>query len=142
MLHDQHMKPTRILVIDDQPSASSLVTLILNRSGFETRAENFPAHALSTALSFQPDIILLDVDMPGKDGGEVAHDMRAEPQLRDVPIVFLTSLVSATEAGKGPIMRGGMPFLSKPVNPSILTATVKRYLRESGTPVSRTLAMA
>jgi CheY-like chemotaxis protein len=76
----------------------------------------------------RPHLILLDVDMPGKDGGDVAREIQAEPALCSVPILFLTSLVSTAEAGNSEIVRGGMRFLAKPVNPKILIDTVDRML--------------
>jgi CheY-like chemotaxis protein len=123
------MNIPRILVVDDEPNLSNLVRLILEKTQrFEVRTENRSALALSAARDFRPDMILLDVDMPGKDGGEVARQVQAEPGLRDVKIVFLTSLVSRSEAGERETMRGGMPFLSKPVNPKVLIETVDRLL--------------
>ncbi|MEO6740446.1 MAG: response regulator [Chthoniobacteraceae bacterium] len=132
------MQTMRILVVDDQPSTTALVSLILTRCGYEVRAENFPARALAAALAFKPHLILLDVDMPGKDGGEVAHDIHAQPQLADVPIIFLTSLVSGAEAGKGPVNRGGMLFLAKPADPAVLKAAVEECLRDRGAHAPRT----
>lgn len=123
------MNKSRILVVDDEPNISALVRLYLEKTQrFEVRVENRSALALPAAREFRPDMVLLDVDMPGKDGGEVALEIQAEPMLRGVPIVFLTSLVSTAEAGQGATMRGGMRFLAKPVNPKVLIDTVDRVL--------------
>jgi CheY-like chemotaxis protein len=122
------IKP-RILVVDDEPNLSGLVRLFLEKTQrFEVRVENRSALALSAAREFRPDMILLDVDMPGKDGGEVAREIQAEPALRGVPIVFFTSLISRAEAGERETVRGGMRFLAKPVNPKVLVETVDRVL--------------
>ena len=80
------------------------------------------------AREFKPDLVLLDVDMPGKDGGEVCREMQADSTLRGMPIIFFTSLVSREEAGEGEIMRGGMRFLAKPVVSKVLIETVDRVL--------------
>src|SRR5688572_11865686 len=94
------MNKRRILVIDDEVKVSDLVRILLERTKrYEVRVENRSANALAAAQEFRPDMILLDVDMPGKDGGVVAGEMRTLPATRDVPIVFLTSLVSRAEAG-------------------------------------------
>ena len=123
------MTKSRILVVDDEPNLSSLVRIFLERTQrFEVRVENRSARALAAAREFRPDMILLDVDMPGKDGGEVAREVQAEPSLRSVPIVFFTSLVSHEEAGEREILRAGMRFLAKPVNPKVLIDTVDRVL--------------
>jgi DNA-binding response OmpR family regulator len=124
------MIKSRILIVDDEPNLSGLVRLILEKTNrFEVRVENRSALALSAAREFHPDIVLLDVDMPGKDGGEVAREMQAEPAFRGMPILFLTSLISRTEAGGGETMRGGMRFLAKPVNPQVLIAALDRLLK-------------
>ena len=95
------MSTKRILVIDDEPNVSTLVQLYLARlGGYEVLTENLPSQARNSALRFNPDMILLDVNMPGKDGGQVAREFRADPALCHVPILFLTSLVSSAEAGK------------------------------------------
>ena len=123
------MTTPRILVVDDEPNLSGLVRLFLERTQrFEVRTENRSALALSAARQFQPDLILLDVDMPGKDGGDVAREIQGDAELCGVPILFLTSLVSTEDAGKGLIVRGGMRFLAKPVNPNILIDSIDRVL--------------
>ena len=123
------MNKSRILIVDDDVNITRLVTLLLvMRSGWEVRAENRPYAALATAKQFGPDLILLDVDMPGKDGGQIAAEFRAHPRFANVPIVFLTSLVSPHDTANGPIMRRGMPFLSKPVNHLVLERTINDLL--------------
>ena len=121
------MNKRRILVIDDEVKVSDLVRILLERTKrYEVRVENRSANALAAAQEFRPDMILLDVDMPGKDGGVVAGEMRTLPATRDVPIVFLTSLVSRAEAGERETIRGGMRFLAKPLDPKVLIEVVDR----------------
>ena len=125
------MNKARILVVDDEPNLSDLVRMFLERtSRYEVRTENRSAQALAVARDFRPDMVLLDVDMPGQDGGEVAREIEADPVLRGVPILFFTSLVSSKEAGDQVSMRGGMPFLAKPLNPKTLIDAVDRLLAE------------
>jgi DNA-binding response OmpR family regulator len=119
----------RILVVDDEPNLSDLVRLYLEKTKrFEVRVENRSALALAAAREFHPDLILLDIDMPGKDGGEVAGEIAADANLREVPILFLTSLISRTEAGAHEVLRGGKRYLAKPVNSVVLMAAVDRIL--------------
>lgn len=126
------MNKTRILVVDDEPNLSGLVRLILEKTKrFEVRVENRSALALFVAREFQPNLILLDVNMPGKDGGEVARELGADPTLRAVPILFLTSLVSTSEAGEREAVCAGMRFLAKPVKPEVLVESVDRILAEA-----------
>lgn len=125
------MNKTRILVVDDEPNLSGLVRLFLEKTQrFHVRVENRSAAALSAAREFRPEIILLDVDMPGKDGGEVSREIQADPTFRHVPILFFTSLISREEAGQQESIRGGKRFLAKPVDPKVLVATVDRILAE------------
>lgn len=123
------MNKRRILVVDDEPKLSELVRMFLERTQrFDVRVENRSAHALAAAREFRPEMILLDVDMPGKDGGQVARELKDDTTLRATPILFFTSLISHAEAGERETVRGGMRFLAKPVDPKILIDTVDRIL--------------
>ena len=126
------MSNKRILVIDDEPNLSTLLQHYLAQTGeYDVLTENLPSQALSSARYFNPDLVLLDVNMPGKDGGEVAREIRADPALSHIPILFLTSLVSSAEAGKREITRGTQRFLAKPVSPDVLLSVVGRILKEA-----------
>ncbi len=123
------MNKRRILVVDDEPKLSELVRLFLERTQrFDVRVENRSAHAVATAREFRPEMILLDVDMPGKDGGQVARELKDDATLRATPVLFLTSLISRAEAGECETLRGEMRFLAKPVDPKVLVDTVDRIL--------------
>jgi two-component system OmpR family response regulator len=119
------MSKPKILVVDDDAKLTSLLRIILERvGGFQVREENRSFAALNTAREYRPHFILLDVDMPGKDGGDVAAEFRADPDFCRIPIVFLTSLVSSTEL----TTLGEDRFLAKPVDPQLLVRTVKSLL--------------
>jgi DNA-binding response OmpR family regulator len=123
------MNKRRILVVDDEPKLSDLVRMFLERTQrFDVRVENRSAHALTAAREFRPEMILLDVDMPGKDGGQVARELKDDTTLRTTPILFFTSLISHAEAGERETVRGGMRYLAKPVDPKTLIDTVDRIL--------------
>lgn len=125
------MNRFKILVVDDDPKLSRLVKTILEKSGrYEVREENRSSAALASAREFSPDMCLLDVDMPGKDGGEVARELQNDPVLCRRPMIFFTSLISGTEAGQHEVERGGMLFLAKPVEPAVLIEVVGRILRQ------------
>ena len=119
------MIKSRILVVDDEPNLSDLVRLFLEKTQrFDVRIENRSARALAAAREFRPDMILLDVDMPGKDGGDVANEIEQDPVLRGVPILFFTSLISREEAGQREIVQGGKQFLAKSVDSKVLISAV------------------
>ena len=118
------MTRTKILIVDDDAKISSLMRVFLECSGYEVHEENraFAAHA--TARKFRPELILLDVDMPGKDGGTVAREIAGDPEIARTPIIFVTSLVARHESGK----RGKERFIGKPVAPADLLAAVRETL--------------
>lgn len=115
----------RVLVVDDDVNLSRLAGMILESSGkYEVMIVNQSARALAAAVQFNPEILLLDVDMPGKGGGDLAREAALDSRLRDIPILFLTGLVRREETLEGPIERGGQQFLAKPVDPAQLLASV------------------
>lgn len=119
------MEKNRILIVDDDVHLSQLVAIMLNKTGaYATLVENRSHQALATARKFRPDLVLLDVDMPGVDGGDVARQLRADPTLRDVPLIFFTSLVSPSESNRGMAISGGERFLPKPVDPAVLIQSI------------------
>ena len=120
------MKKPRILVVDDEPGLTRLLKLVLQQ--YEIREENDAVRAFETAISFRPDLILLDVVMPEIDGGNLAAKFRAHPILKHVPIVFLTAVVSPREAGETAKNIGGFPFLAKPVSSETLIRCIEQHL--------------
>lgn len=114
----------RILIIDDEPGFTKMVKLNLESTGeYVVIEENSPYNALASALRTRPDLIFLDIVMPGQDGGEVAARLRRERSLAGVPIIFLTAIASKAElAGDGQI--GGFPMLAKPVSLEDLKACI------------------
>lgn len=110
------MQPKRILIVDDEATFTRMVRLNLEQTKrYVVREENRAPLALTTAREFKPDLILLDVIMPGVDGGELASRIKADAVLKSVPIVFLTGTVTKQEAAAGAVT-GGYPLLSKPVS--------------------------
>jgi len=122
---------TRALIVDDDPNLSRLAGVILETTNlYEVRIESQAMRALAVAREFKPHIVVLDVDMPGRDGGEIANDIRADPALSQTRILFLTGLVSKDEAGDRALVSGGSHFLPKPVEPTVLLQTVARLLQD------------
>ena len=119
----------RILIVDDKASDSQLVKLCLEQTkDYVVREENDARKAMATAELFRPHLILLDVRMPGMDGGELAAGFQANPKLQAVPIVFLTSLVTKSEIAAGSGRVGKYPILAKPIVLRELVACVKQIL--------------
>lgn len=82
----------KVLTIDDNPLNLKLIRAMLEPHGHQVQAVNRPARAVAAALDFRPDVILLDIAMPGRDGIQVMRDLRACAELRSVPIHALTAL--------------------------------------------------
>jgi len=121
----------RILVVDDRARDTRLVKLYLERTNdYVVREENDAKAALSAAEEFQPHLILLDVMMPGMDGGELAACFQANPKLKAVPIVFLTAAITKNEVKAGGGLVGGFAFLAKPVVLTEVVACLKHHLGE------------
>jgi CheY-like chemotaxis protein len=121
------MKKKRILVIDDEAAFTRLLSLNLAHQ-YQVRVENEAPKALTAALEFKPDLILLDVMMPGADGGELAGIFQAHPQLKHLPIVFLTAAVARKEVRSNEGMIGGLPFMAKPASVQEIRDCVEKYL--------------
>jgi CheY-like chemotaxis protein len=119
----------RILVVDDEPGITRMLKLNLEQTGeFVVQVENAAPHALTAALTFQPDLILLDVLMPGVDGGQLAAHFQASPRLEKVPIIFLTAAATKQEVNSHGGQIGGLEFLAKPVDMPEVVASIRKHL--------------
>ena len=107
----------RVLIIDDEEEFTELLSMNLLRTGqFEIGIVNDATKAVDYARSFKPDIILLDIVMPGIDGGDVASQLRSDPALGNIPVVLVSALVSNSEIGDDEIAQSGDRIvLAKPV---------------------------
>lgn len=104
----------RILIVDDEPGYAEVVKVILEETyRYEVEIETSAEHALQTAKRYQPDLILLDLTMPGVPGGEVANRLLNDPETSRVPIIFLTAAVRREESESRGGLIGGRRFLSK-----------------------------
>lgn len=124
------MKKTRILIIDDEPGFTRLVKLNLEESGpYEVHTENSSLQGFRAAKEFNPDLIFLDIIMPEKDGGDVAHQIRGHPELKNIPIIFLSAVVSRKEAYGTTFMSGGEIFLAKPTTIEALQKCIQENVK-------------
>lgn len=123
------MDKKRIFIVDDESGFTRLLKLTLERTGrYLVQEENDGTKAWLAAREFKPDLIFLDIVMPKIDGGDVAQQIRSDPSLAHVPIVFLTAIVSKTES-KNEI--GGFPFIAKPVSLDAIIHCISEHLGES-----------
>lgn len=118
----------RILIIDNDKNTTHLVKILLEKTGrYLVFEENDSARAHLSARNFRPDLIFLDVVMPDRDGGEIAAQIQADPELHGTPIIFLTALVTRAEAKTG-LHIDGHPFLAKPINIQELINAIEAHL--------------
>jgi CheY-like chemotaxis protein len=122
------MSKKRILIVDDDLACARILKAGLERTGcYDVQTEPRATHALSATREFTPDLILLDVCMIDGDGGDVAFHLRSDKQLRDIPIVFMTSIVSEEEAQNGNALRGTFHYLAKPVRLERVIACIENH---------------
>jgi len=115
----------KILVVDDEAGFTRMVKLNLEKTGrFAVRIVNDSMQAIETMRVFKPDLALLDIVMPDLDGGDLVAQMKADFELREIPILMLTALVSPSETGGQPTTkRGDLTMIAKPVSlPDLLKA--------------------
>ncbi len=114
----------RILIVDDDTAIGQVIKAGLEVHGFVVRYEPFSIDAIKTCLEFQPDLVMLDVDMPVKDGGQVAAELKAHPTLSRTPVFFLTALTS-----KAKVSVTGQILLSKPISIASLVTIIRMTLQ-------------
>jgi len=115
-----------ILAIDDTPANLSLINGLLKDS-YRVRVANSGERGLALATTEAPDLILLDIMMPGLDGWDVCRQLKADSRTEHVPVIFLTSRVDAEDERKG-LELGAVDYITKPINPPVLMARVKSQL--------------
>jgi len=125
------MSEIRILHVDDEPDIREIVdmSLALNPD-FEVRACASGADAIATAAQWSPYLILLDVMMPGMDGPTTLAQLRQNPQTCEIPVVFMTARVQASEIEQF-VALGAQGVICKPFDPMTLAAEVQSHLQAS-----------
>jgi signal transduction histidine kinase len=119
---------TRILVVDDVPSNITVLTWMLVQQGYAVSAAHCGREALDTIAKERPDVILLDVSMPEMSGIEVCRKLKADGELRLIPIILVTSLDREEDIVEG-LNAGADDYIVKPVTRQILTARLRSALR-------------
>lgn len=127
------MPKHKVLVVDDERSITQIVKSLLEGTGrFDVREEHRGQEALAAAQTFQPDVILLDIMMPGMDGSEVAACLRADKLLSRIPVIFLTAALRKEEEHASGGVIGGHPFIAKPFKVEELLERIEEQLGTKG----------
>ena len=120
-------EPTRVLVIDDEAPIRLLCRVNLEAEGMSVLEAADGPSGLEKARAEAPDVVLLDVMMPGLDGWRVAEDLLDDPRTAAIPIVFLTARAELRDRARG-IDLGGIDYVTKPFNPVELAPLVRNLL--------------
>jgi DNA-binding response OmpR family regulator len=118
---------TRVLVIDDEAPIRLLCRVNLEAEGMDVLEAADGPSGLETARAETPDVVLLDVMMPGLDGWRVAEELLDDPRTEAIPIVFLTARAELRDRARG-IDLGGVDYVTKPFNPVELAPLVRELL--------------
>ena len=121
----------KILIADDEPDIRELVTFMLRFAGYEVVAASNGEDAVHTASRELPDLVIMDVRMPRMTGYDACRLMKANPDLRDVPVVFLSAKGQESEIQSG-LDAGAEEYLLKPFSPAELTNRVRGILSRYG----------
>ena len=118
----------KILIADDEPDILEIVQYNLQNEGYEVATAKNGNKAIEQAKRFNPDLIILDIMMPGKNGIEVCNILRMQPAFNDTLIIFLTALSDEGTEVKG-LETGADDFITKPVSPKVLISKVNALFR-------------
>ena len=126
------MDTTRILIVDDEPDFTALLKANLEEVGnFEVMEVNDSSKALRVAHEFMPELCVIDVVMPGMDGGDVVAQFRTDPHLKNIPVVMLTALVEENpDTPDGETQTGGLPFVSKTSDFGTILSCIEKHIEE------------
>jgi len=129
----------KILVVEDDPGALRLAQYVLQYEGYEVLTATNGLVGLKKAQTEQPDLVVLDVMLPGIDGFEICHRLRANPQTAQLPILMLSAKAQAVDKTTG-LKVGADDYLTKPADAAEIVRRVKKLLAEKATPRSQRVA--
>lgn len=133
-------RPSKVLLAEDSPTQLEHTRMILENSGLEVIAANDGRDALAKARQFRPDIVMTDIVMPLMDGYDLCREIKADEELKRIPVILLTSLSAPDDVVKG-LECGADQFLTKPVDEAFLINRLRameanRALRDQGASIS------
>jgi len=123
------MEKKKILIVDDEKDMITVLKKWLEIKGFKVISAFNGTEAITLARKEKPDIMVLDICLPDIDGGEVARELKNYPETENIPIIFLTALLSKDEENKDSHMTGGNIMLAKPYNINEILAVINKQLK-------------
>ncbi|MBW2147356.1 MAG: response regulator [Deltaproteobacteria bacterium] len=128
---EDFLKGKKILVIDDEPDVITFLTTFLEDHGFEALAAHNGKEGLELARAQKPDLITLDISMPGKSGVQVFTELRSDPETVGVPVCIITGVVDFRQLMYHRTVQAPEGYLDKPINEELLLMTVKKIIELS-----------
>ncbi len=107
------IQTAKVLVVDDEPEITDIVETFLSEAGYTVTVENHSRQAIAKAKEFKPDVVILDIMMPDIDGYAICQEIKQDPALSSVPIIFLTGKDRNDDMGRS-FKAGGDMFIKKP----------------------------
>jgi PAS domain S-box-containing protein len=127
-INSSNLHQQDILVVDDNPASLQLLMDILNKAGYHARLASNGPIALRSVEYKPPDLILLDVKMPGMDGYEVCRRLKSNEKNRNIPVIFISGLSETTQKVQG-FNAGGVDYIAKPFESEEIVARINIHLR-------------
>lgn len=121
----------RILIIEDNPANMLLMVYLLKAFGHEPQESSSGVMGLQLAKSVKPQIILCDLQLPGMDGYEMARRLKADADLKPIPLIAVTAYAMVGDREKA-LASGFDGYIAKPINPETFVSEVETYLRSGG----------
>ncbi len=131
MTTDVQKETAKVLVIDDEPEITEIIDTFLTEFGFKVKTTNSAMEAVNLAQQFKPEIVLLDIMMPGMDGYDICAQLKKDPQFAKIPIIFLTGKDRNDDMGRS-FKSGGDMFIKKPFSCERLLEIINIVLMSTG----------
>ena len=123
--------PAKVMIVDDDPSIVVALEFLMEQNGYEVQVARSGEEAIESIPKFEPDLILLDIMLPGIDGYEVCEILRLKPAWRNIRVVFLTAKGSEENIARGMVL-GADAYIVKPFTNQDVVDTVNGLLKPQG----------
>lgn len=117
----------KIVVLEDEAEYANMLRIRLEAAGYTVRVANDPKTGLEVIEGMRPDLVLMDINMPGMTGFETCKILKNNSELADIPVIFLTARIATDDVLEG-FDVGGVDYLTKPVDAKVLLARVKTHV--------------
>ena len=128
VLEQEKSAPAHLLIVDDEPANREILRGLLEQEQYDVIEASNGMQAISLAIEERPDIILLDVMMPGMDGFAVCESLQNYEATASIPVVLITSLSSPHDEAKG-LAAGAIDYITKPINPTVVSTRIRAHLQ-------------